>query len=85
MVRRTKIYRGETPVEELQREFKEEIQEILKDAAVKMKCSVEELKCRVDALGGVEVQRMIPDEMIKRENGRLEFKRVKAIQGRHDA
>ena len=79
VVRRTKIYKGESPVEEIQQAFKEELREILKNTALRMGCSVEELKCRVDNLGRVEVQKMAPEEMAKRQDERARQKRRTAI------
>lgn len=85
MVARTKVYTGESPVEEIQQAFKEEMAEIMKDAALKLGCSVDELKYRFDNLGRVEVVRMTPEEMsefeLKRfcENKRKTIRRVKGL------
>lgn len=61
--KRIKIFKGETPVQELQQAFTDEITGILEDAAKRLKCSPEELKYRVDSLGRIEVIRMTPLEM----------------------
>ena len=74
MVSRTKIYKGESPAEEIQQAFNEEMKDIMKDAALRMRCSVEELKCRVDNLGRVEVQKMTPKEIRRREMERRKQK-----------
>lgn len=82
MVARTKIYKGESPLGELQNAFKEEIKVMLKDAALKMKCPVEMLKCRFDNLGRVEVQKMTIEEMVDNQNKGKERKRITDIRNR---
>jgi hypothetical protein len=59
-----RILTNETPTEELQRKFTEELEGMLKKAAVKFKCNVEELKYRTNNAGVVEIERMNAQEMI---------------------
>ena len=82
MVAINKIYKGETPLGELQQAFKAEIKGILKDAALKMKCSIEQLKYRFDNLGRVEVQKMTAKEMVENQNKDQERKRIAGIRNR---
>lgn len=82
MVARAKIYKGETPLGELQTAFKEEVGGILKDAALKLKCNVEQLKYRFDNLGRVEVQIMTIEEMVENREKDEERKRVATIHKR---
>lgn len=82
MVARTKIYKGESPLGELQQAFKEETKGILEDAALKMGCSIEQLKYRFDNLGRVEVQKMTAEEMIDNREKDEERKRIAAIRNR---
>lgn len=79
MVSRTKIYKGESPIEEIQQAFKDEMKDILENAALRMNCPVEQLKCRFDNLGRVEVQKMTLEEMAKRQDEQNKQKRRKAI------
>lgn len=78
--KRIKIYKGQTPDEEIQQAFKDEMIGIMKDAALKMGCDVNWLKYRVDNLGRVEVAKMTEEEMVKSETERLRVKRLKAIR-----
>lgn len=79
MVRPVKIYKGETPIEELQQAFRDEMADILKNAALRMGCPVEQLKCRFDNLGRVEVQMMPEEEMNEMELQRRKQKLKKTI------
>lgn len=82
--KRIKIYKGETPLEELQQAFKDEMDVIKNDAAKRLNCHPEELKCRFDSEGRVEVQRMTPMEMNKFEEQRqleLRKKEIRRIKG----
>jgi hypothetical protein len=63
-VKRKRIITGETPVQELQRKFKEEVTTMMKKAAIELNCNVEELKYRVSNIGLVEIERMGAQEMI---------------------
>lgn len=65
--KKIKIYKGETPMEELGQALKDEIKGILEDAAKRLKCNPEELKYRVDNLGQIEVVRMTLLEMKEAE------------------
>lgn len=82
MVAKTKIYKGETPLGELQSAFKDEIKGILENAAVKMKCSIGQLKYRFDNLGRVEVQKMTIGEMVQNHKEDEERKRIAGISNR---
>lgn len=84
MVAKTKIYKGETPLGELQNAFKEEVKGILKTAALKMKCNIEQLKYRFDNLGRVEVQKMTIEEMLQKNKEDEERKRVADIRNRRN-
>ncbi len=75
-----RLYRGETPVEELQREFTDELKTMLKEAALKVGCSVEELKYRVSNDGIVEIQRMTLEEMGLAEKKLAAGKRERIIR-----
>ncbi len=78
--KKVKIYRGETPVEELQRAFKEELTDILKDAALKFMCEVEMLKCRVANDGTIEVVKMTFAEKNESDKVLAKQKRVAFIR-----
>ena len=84
MVARTEIYKGETPIGELQQAFKDEIKGILENAALKMKCSIDQLKYRFDNLGRVEVQKMTAEEIIENQNKDKERERIASIYKRLD-
>ena len=79
---KAKIYTGQSHTEEIQQAFRDEMKGIMKDASLRMKCPVEQLKCRFDNLGRVEVQRMTADEMIERQKEDSERKRIAAIRNR---
>ncbi|MHC4322704.1 MAG: hypothetical protein ACYSUX_00360 [Planctomycetota bacterium] len=78
----TKIYKGETPLEELQQAFKDELEGMLKDAAVRLKCPVERLKCQFNNMGMVEVQEMTEIEMLQKQAEDAEKKRIYLIKNR---
>ena len=59
-----RIITNETPTEEIQRRFFQELQEQGKAAALEMGCSVEELKYRVNNAGIIQWSRMDAQEMI---------------------
>ena len=84
MVARTKIYKGETPLGELQNAFKEEIKGMLEEAALKMDCSIEQLKFRYDNLGRVEVQKMTIEEMVEKRNEDEQRKSIAIIRNRRN-
>jgi hypothetical protein len=63
-VKRKRIITGESPVEELQRRFSDELREMGKKAALELGCNVEELKYQFNNAGIVEFQKMTPQEMI---------------------
>ncbi len=84
MVARTKIYKGESPLGELQGAFRDEVKGILEDAALKMKCNIEQLKYRFDNLGRVEIQKMTLDEMIEKHHEDEERKRIAVIRNRRN-
>ncbi len=84
MVAQVKIYKGETPAEELQQAFTDEMTGIMKDAALKLNCSPEELKYRIDNLGRVEVRRMTLEEIVldsKQREMNLRKKEIRRIKG----
>ena len=81
--KRTKIYKGESPVEEIQKAFKEEMDDIMKDASMRMHCPVEQLKVRFDAEGGIEVQKMTLEEMKKMQELEVIESRVRKIRSRN--
>lgn len=70
MIARVKIYKGQTPVEELQQVFQDELKGIMEDAAIKMGCTLEKLKYRIDNMGHIEVQKMTPQEIMADQNQR---------------
>ena len=78
--KKIKIFKGETPYEELQQAFRDEMKDILKDAALRLHCDVERLKCRFDNNGVVEVIMMTETEMAEREKNRLLTKKVNQIK-----
>ncbi len=84
VVARTKIYKGESPLGELQNAFKEETKDIAKKAALRLKCSVEQLKFRFDNLGRVEVQKMTIEEMLEKQRESEERKRIVDIRNRRN-
>ena len=59
-----RIITGETPTEEIQRKFSEELKGMMKDAALKMNCNVNELKYRINNAGIVEIERMDAQDII---------------------
>ena len=79
---KTNIYTGKSPVEEIQQAFRDEMEEIMKDASLQMKCPSEQLKYRINNLGIVEVQMMTADEMIEKRYEDEERKRVSLIRNR---
>lgn len=84
LVKKTKIFKGETPLEELGQAFRDEVEGMLKDAALKLNCAVEELKYRFDNLGRVEVVRMTLMEMKQAEEERqleLRKKKIRRVKG----
>lgn len=83
IIDKKRIYTGETPVEELQRKFKEELTEQMKKAALEMNCSVHELKWRVDNGGVVEIEKMTGQEIIELAIRESEAKRVRDIKDRN--
>lgn len=76
--KKIKIYKGETPMEELKQAFTDEIKGILEDAAKRLKCNPEELKYRVDNMGRVEVVRMTLIEM-KEADAEKELQKKKSL------
>jgi hypothetical protein len=72
----TEIFTGKTPAEE----FREELVEQMKAAALELGCDVEELKYRIDNVGIVEIARMEPDEISQMETDRVRKKQMKAIR-----
>ena len=81
--KRTKIYKGESPVEEIQQAFREEMSDIMTDAATRLNCPAEQLKCRFDANGGIEVEKMTLKEMRERQEQEVIEKRVRKIRSRN--
>jgi hypothetical protein len=79
-VKRKRIITGETPVEELQRKFREEVTTMMKKAAIELGCNVEELKYRVSNVGIVEIERMDAQEMIDMAALEAEQKNVIAVK-----
>jgi hypothetical protein len=76
VVKKPKIYRGDTPADE----FKAELTEMMKDAAIKFKCDVHQLKCRFANNGVVEIAKMDADEISEMEKKRIAKKNVKKIR-----
>lgn len=60
-----RVITDETPAEELQRKLIEERRELCKKAAIELKCSVEEIKYRIDNLGIYEFQKMSHQEILE--------------------
>ena len=79
-INKPKIYTGETPVEELQRSFTDEVREMGKKAALALKCNTEQLKWRVNSIGLVEFNVMTADEQIELTCQEQESKRVRDIK-----
>ena len=84
MVARVKIYKGESPVEEIQQAFRDEMTDIAKNASLKLKCPVEQLKFRYDNLGRVEVQKMTRAEMADKRKEDAERERVAIVRSRRN-
>jgi len=84
VVARTEIYKGESPIGELQQAFKDEIKGILENAAVKMCCNIEQLKYRFDNLGRIEVQKMTPGEMVESQREDQKRQRIAVIRNRRN-
>lgn len=80
--KKIKIFKGQTPYEELQQAFRDEIADIMKDAALRMGCDASQLKCRFNSLGQVEVAKMTGKEMAKREAERQKKKLIAIIRKR---
>lgn len=75
-----KIYVGETPVEELQARFTDEVKEMGKKAALELGCNVEQLKWQVNAAGLVHFEIMTADEQIALVTNEQQAKRVRDIK-----
>ena len=82
MVARVKISTGESSAEEIRQAFREELKGIMKNAALKFGCPVEQLKCRFDNLGCVEVQKMTLAEMAEKQREHERQKRAAVIRRR---
>jgi len=79
-----RIITPETPVEELQRAFTEELKGKMKEAAMRLGCPAEELKYRVDNNGVVEIARMDAAEMAERMRQDIiegQIRRIKKDRG----
>jgi hypothetical protein len=72
-----KILTNETPVEQLQRDFTEELKDMMKQAAKRLGCPVEHLKYRVDNVGVVEIEQM--DSQEAEDMRREEIVRAKQV------
>lgn len=72
-----RIFTGEP--EDLAEEFRKELKTMMKAAALKMGCSVEMLKYRVDNFGVVEIEKMDEDEAKAMEIERKQAKWRKQI------
>ena len=75
-----RIITNETPVQELQRKFTEELTGMMKDAALQLGCDVHELRYRVNNAGIVEINKMTPNEMIEAEAVAAQAKRIRDIK-----
>ncbi len=84
MVARVKIYKGESPVEEIHQALKEEMKDIIKDAALRLGCPVEQLKFRFDNLGRIEVMKMEPEEIVEKQKEHEKQKRIAVIRNRRN-
>ena len=71
---------NETPQQELQRDFTEELKSQMKKAAKKLRCPVEQLKYRVGNDGVVEISMMSVHEMEDRIREEIVNKKVIAIK-----
>ena len=78
--KRIKIYKGQTPNEEIQQAFKDEMVVIMKDAAIRLGCDVERLKVRFDNLGRVEIAKMTDAEIFDAEVERQKKNRLAVIR-----
>ena len=79
-----KLYTGETPVEELQRAFTDEVREMGKKAAIELKCNTEQLKWRVNDVGLVEFEIMTAEEqiaLVTREQNSKRARDIKKLRG----
>ncbi len=79
-IKKPKIYTGETPVEELQSRFTDEVREMGKKAALELGCNVEQLKWRVNAAGLVHFEIMTGEEQIALVTNEQQAKRVRDIK-----
>lgn len=84
VVRPVKIFKGESPVEEIQQAFRDEMADIAKNASLRLKCPIEQLKYRFDNLGRVEVQKMTRTEMADKRKEATERERVAIIRSRRN-
>ena len=71
---------NETPAEQLQHDFTEELKDQMKEAALKFGCSVEELKYRVFNNGAVEIARMDAQEIQDRAKQEAQTARVRTVR-----
>lgn len=71
---------NETPVEQLQRDFTEELKAQMKEAALKFGCPVEELKYRIINVGAVEIARMDDQEIQERAKQETQDARVRIVR-----
>ena len=76
---------NETPVEKLQRDFRKELTDQMKDAAHKLGCPVEQMKCRVGNDGVVEIAHMTEQEtedMHREESLKTQIRAIKKARER---
>ena len=78
--KKIKIFKGQTPVEEIAEAFVDELKGILEDAALRMHCDANQLKYRVDNTGQIEVSKMTEKEMVEMETERVRQKSIRAIR-----
>lgn len=76
----TRIFKGQTPEQEIGEAFKEEVQALLKKVAHDYHCDVEDLKFSVNNLGIINVQRLTVEERIEDDKKRLQRTRLKNIR-----
>lgn len=75
-----KIYKGETPMQELIGEFKDELEMMIKKAALEFGCPVENVKWRKNNIGMVEFEMMTDEEFVEMKQQEFHAKQVRDIK-----
>lgn len=75
-----KIYKGETPIQELQGNLNDELKKMGEAAALEIGCPVENLKWRINNAGVVEWQEMDDNEVIEMKQQEFQANQIRDIK-----